>query len=101
MTSETYRPCAFGIHVCGVSRSGEEPVTIANFRTMGTISAKTLFEGAKEQFASAAGEPNDLIVDLCLGANEIPEGFPMTRQMLDRLRTYAATCGAAEQKMES
>lgn len=88
--TETYSPCSFGIHVCGISADGEEPITIANFRTQGALSARRLWDAARERFEVAEGEPDDLLVDLCLGPYEVVDNFAMTRQMLEPLRAFAA-----------
>lgn len=83
--AERYAPTAFGLHVCGSDDAAYEFVTVANFPARSAREARAMFEQAKAECAAIEGEPCELVVDLCLGHNEIPEDFPITRQMLDRL----------------
>lgn len=84
-----YQPCRFGLHVCGEHPDGMNFLTVANFPTRGSASARELFDRAKAEFAVADGEDGDLVVDLMLNS-DCEEDFTMNRQMLDRLRVLAS-----------
>lgn len=84
-----YQPCRFGLHVCGEHPDGMNCLTVANFPTRGSASARELFDRAKAEVAVADGEDGDFVVDLMLNS-ECEEDFTMNRQMLDRLRSIAS-----------
>jgi hypothetical protein len=85
---DAYHPCRTGLHVCGADAEGVSPITVLNLPTVNASHARALFERARAQFASAAGEPFDVMVDL-MTAGDCDIEFPMTRQMLARLEAFA------------
>jgi hypothetical protein len=79
-----YRPCRFGLHVCGHHPDGMNCLTIANVPTRSPADAVALFERAKAELAAPEGEDADFVVDLQLD-HDCDRDFMMHRQMLDRL----------------
>lgn len=85
-----YQPCHLGIHVCGISRDEDNPITVANFPTRTAAEARRLFAAAKAECEAGGDEPGDFVIDLNVGLNEMQvEDFMMSRQMLDRLTKIA------------
>lgn len=80
-----YQPCLYGVHVCGPHPDGINCLSEANFPALNEKGARALFAKARAEFEARDGEPDDLIVDLMIDG-DILEDFPMSRQMLGRLR---------------
>lgn len=83
-----YRPCRFGLHVCGEHPDGINALTVANFPTRDEDSALAFFEAARAELAEPEGSDSDLVVDL-MTDHDCEETFSMNRQMLDRLAHLA------------
>lgn len=83
-----YQPCTNGLHVCGIHPDESNFLTVCNLPTATPRAARDLFERARLECAATEGEPCDLVVDL-QQRGDCSEDFPMTRQMLDRLRALA------------
>ncbi len=83
-----YRPCRFGLHVCGHHPDGMNCMTIANFPTRTAAEAVALFEAAKAELAEPEGEDGDFVVDLQID-HDCECDFMLNRQMLARLEVLA------------
>ncbi len=85
--AEIYHPSFPGVHVCGADPTETFPITVADFPLRTDAEARRLWGLCRDECANADGEPYDLVVDLNFGEHdECVADFPMSRQMLDRLR---------------
>lgn len=84
--SDDYKPCHDGIHVCGADKTGDAPITVANFAG----ATRFIFDRMRQRYgytpATLPGGTKDIemVVDLMRGG-DIADDFCIRRQSLNAM----------------
>lgn len=86
--NSNYMPCDNGVHLCGQTDDGEQPVTLQNYPF--PHNARHMWQAAKDVAECPYGEPHDFVVDLMIGG-DLVDDFCSNRQLWPRaLAVWAA-----------